>query len=250
MNCRICQPKYNKKDLFSLLNSINDAENKMNFVTGATSNSNVNMATMSRILRNYLSDNYDNDIVNEIALEYPWNNPINMRNSLKEKVLPIKQNLAHTLDGLWDSLLFKGRKEENRPPALLMREFISDFLHTLTLRKDLLDLAWCKKSNKGNPTQKSMVIFVILGTNEKFKWDNKVYMPIVELATAYRSLYQTLNGYTHYRGEHVSKDNRIKLKSYAEQLQNYTLEILKLKRISFYSKKLIKKALLLGIRAN
>ena len=214
-----------------LLSSINDIENKMDFISGASSSSNANMGTGCRILGNYLNDNRDNVVVNSIALENPWDNPIYSRNSLKERLFPIKAYLADTLDSLWDSLLFEGRIEENRPPALLMREFISDFLHTLTPRNDILKMDWCEKSERGNPTQRSMVIFVILGSDEDFSWNDKNYEPIVGIATEYRSLYEILNGYTHYRGEGTSKDVKIKLKSFAEQLQSYTLEILRLREI-------------------
>lgn len=215
-----------------LLSSINDIENKMDFISGATSSSDANMGTGCRILGNYLNDNRDNVVVNTIALENPWDNPFYSRNSLKEKLFPIKAYLADTLDSLWDSLLFEGRKEENRPPALLMREFMSDFLHTLTPRDDIIKLDWCEKSEQGNPTQRSMVIFVILGSDEDFSWNDKNYEPIVGIATGYRSLYKILNGYTHYRGEGTSKDVKIELKSFAEQLQSYTLEILRLREIS------------------
>ena len=216
-----------------LLNSINYIGNKMDFISGATSNSDANMEIGCRILGNYLDDNKDNKVVNTIAFENPWNNPFYQRDSLKKKLLPIKRHLADTLDNLWDSLLFKGRKEENRPPALLMREFISDFLHTLSPRADILNLGWCKKSKQGNPTQHSMVIYAILGPIENFKWKEKNYEPIVEIATVYRKLYETLSGFTHYRGGGTPTDVRIELRSFAEQLQSYTLKILKLRGFFF-----------------
>lgn len=214
-----------------LLSSMNDIENRMDFVTIATSNSDVNMGTGCRILGNYLNDNRENEVVNAIAFENPWDNPFISRDSLKEKILPIKTHLANTLDNVWDTLLFEGRKEENRPPALLMREFISDFLHTLAPRDEILKLDWCKKSEKENPTQRSMVIFIILGPNEDFEWNNNVYKPIVELATGYRRIYEKLNEYTHYRGDYIPKDVKIQLRAFAEQIQNYTLEIIKLREI-------------------
>jgi len=212
-----------------VLSSINDIDNKMDFISGATSNSDANMGTGCRILGNYLEDNRDINIINSIALENPWNNPFYSRDSLKEKLFPIKAYLADTLDNLWDSLLFKGRKEENRPPALLMREFMSDFLHTLSPRDDILKLDWCKKSRQGKPTTRSMVIFAILGSSEDFSWNEKNYEPLIELATGYRKLYNILSEYTHYRGGGTPNNVRINLKSFAEQLQSYTLEILRLR---------------------
>ena len=214
-----------------LLGSIKDVENRMGFISGAISNSDANMATGCRILGNFLDDNKSNNVVNSIALENPWNNPFSQRDSLKEKLLLFKGFLADTLDNLWDSLLFTGRNEENRTPALLMREFISDFLNTLSPRLDILKLDWCKKTKSGNPTQHSKVIFAILGPDESFSWKKKNYKPLVEIATVYRKLYKILNGFTHYRGGGTPNDVRIKLTSFAEQLQSYTLEILKLRAI-------------------
>lgn len=214
-----------------IMGAINRIEKESDFITGATSTSDVNMRIGHNILGNYFNDNRNNEIIRTIELQNPWDNPFNSRDSLKEELLPIKEHLTNTLDNLWDSLLFEGRKEENRPPTLLMREFISDFLHTLTSRDDILKLDWCRTSDRGNPTQPSMVINIIFGSKKDFNWENKTYKPIVEIATRYREIYQILNRYTHYRGDGTPTDVKIELKSFAEQIQSYTLEILKLREI-------------------
>ena len=217
-----------------IANSIENVERNLNTLTGMTSASNMYMGTGAAMIRNYIEENTDNKIYHEINLSYPWSNPITEKDVLKIRINNIKTRLAETLDSIWDSLLFKGRQEENRAPAHLIREFMSDFLHTLTPRDEILKLPWCEKSQNENPTQVSMVIYVIEGPS-KVKSLKKFNINIINIAKEFRKLYQKLNGYTHYRGESVDRNIRTKLKTYAEIIQNLTKEILKLRTLRLIS---------------
>lgn len=108
---------------------------------------------------------------------------------------------------------------------------MSDFLHTLAPRDDILKMGWFEKSERENPTQCSMVIFIILGPNENFEWNDNPYKPILEIATGYRRIYKKLNKYIHYRGDSTPKNVKIRLRAFAGQIQNYTLKIIKLREI-------------------
>ena len=217
-----------------IVNSFDDIEKNLNLISGIISNSSINMGTGAAVLHTYIEENNDNLIYNEINSSYPWKNPITEKDYLNLRLYNIKPNLSRTLDNIWDSLLFKCRQEENRSPAHLLREFMSDFLHTLVEEKDLLKLPWCKKTNKGNPTQRSMVLYVIKG-EVNYKSEDDFENPIINIAKEYRNLYEKLNGYAHYRGESVRKNVRIKLKSFAETVQNLTREILRLRTLRLIS---------------
>ncbi|MFW9879955.1 MAG: hypothetical protein ACFFG0_43330 [Candidatus Thorarchaeota archaeon] len=82
---------------------------------------------------------------------------------------------------------------------------MSDFLHTLAPRDDILKMGWFEKSERENPTQCSMVIFIILGPNENFEWNDNPYKPILEIATGYGRIYKKLNIYTLSRREYSKK---------------------------------------------
>ena len=126
--------------------------------------------------------------------------------------------------------MYSGRSKDTREPAHLMRELISDFLNLLSSDLDI-NIHWCKLSNK-KPTQRSNVIYIILGNDNNFNWEDISYRPYVNIANTYRDLYEDLNTLAHYRADNISPNIKIRLESTLAQLQNLTSEIIRLKEVN------------------
>ncbi|KKN47334.1 hypothetical protein LCGC14_0663930 [marine sediment metagenome] len=211
-----------------------DLHKKIDYMTGATSSSIVNMGTGIAFTDTYFNHHREDDAYKPLIINWEERGLVNDKDDLLVELEKIDSKLREFFERIWDSFLFKGVTRGEILPAHAMREFMSDFLQVLDPTNLIKSMPWCEFSEgSGNPTQRSKVIFAILENLNKFIWKKDKFKPYIEIATKYRDLYIKLNKCAHYRDDELPPDIRIDLANYIKLLQNNIIEIINLRESQY-----------------
>jgi hypothetical protein len=208
-------------------NKIDTTKGEVMGLTGMTTTSSININTTLDMTTGYIK-NLDETTFAEIHEEIDELPPILNKEDFIEKINKISPRLKNDYESAWNTFLHSPIETSFKEISHSLRELLSDFLQIFDPDTKNKNMKWCELSN-GIPTQRSRVIFVILGNYEGFTWKNPIYKPYIDLATEYREEYKNLNKLAHYRKDEPPGDMKLKIENHFRKVHSLIESVLELK---------------------
>lgn len=213
-----------------ILNSMEGISNDFGSVTGAISQSNMNMGKSTITTYHTLQQYGQQHPSLSFNIEPFEQNPYRKRDNLIQSFQSINPYLKNKINEISRSFQTQDTIETMKETAHSLREFMSEFLQNLDLTNEVKKMPWYEPSN-GNPTQKSRVIYAIIGNDADFDESYSYHTVVIDLATRYRKLYKSLNKLAHKRKKITLIDMRTRLKIDYSLFFDYTKNILDLREL-------------------
>lgn len=157
-----------------------------------------------------------------------WNQPTESDNQkrLSYFLKQIEPRLSIKLDGAWQTLKDRSKKDRFLQASSSMRELISDTLLILAPNEKVEKTPWFnKETNDGKPSQRQRAYYAMVGNNNLIRLDDLT--AIEELAKDIRLSYEQLSKYAHLRK--YQSDLESYLTRIFNETQIYLLKILELR---------------------
>ena len=154
------------------------------------------------------------------------------RVELSSKLSEIDPRLSRKLEGAWQTLQDRSKKDRFRQAAHSARELISDLLCLLAPDDQVKTMEWFVPETKNRkPSQRQRARFAMLGRNDALTEAD--IQPIHELANDIRKAYEKLNKLAHIRK--YEADLQRQTESLIDLCQIYLLKLLEMRKAYFKS---------------
>lgn len=163
----------------------------------------------------------------------PQENPFRKKENLNVRLDQIDPILAQRMREISKSISNISEIKHLKNTAHLIREFISEFLQLCDPLNNVKKMSWVELTIIKKPKHISRVIFAIVGSNPLFDTSKSINEPFIDIAKKYRKLYNYLNGLAHLRKKTFEQHKRMLIKTYFDQLLEYTEIILNLRELYF-----------------